>query len=180
MQKQTIKKLYILQVKGKGIREEDYKKLAEEEKRMLELRGERWWLKEEFRKKIRVVATGGVFDVIHIGHVKTLKKAKSYGDVLVVVVARDEMVRKKGRVPAHSLEERVELVSSLRFVDLALAGGDNVTETAELISPDVVVFGYDQKPFEVKGAEVVKLDNAHRPENIKTGKLIREGVLSDV
>jgi len=115
-------------------------------------------LKDELRKRVRVVLTGGVFDCLHYGHLLTLRKAKELGDLLVVVVARDETVeRRKGRKPLQGVKERAEVVSSLSFVDVALEGAEDFQETIERVRPDVVVFGYDQKPFPVPGAEVVQL-----------------------
>ena len=67
---------------------------------------------------------GGVFDVIHPGHIHTLKAAKQHGDVLVVVVARTSTAKQnKGRRVYHGENLRKELVSSLSFVDLAIIGG---------------------------------------------------------
>jgi len=116
-------------------------------------------VKDELRRKVKVVLTGGVFDCLHYGHLLTLRAAKALGDLLVVVVARDETVeRLKGRRPLQSVEERAEVVGELSLVDVALEGAKDFRETIERVRPDVVVFGYDQKPFPVEGAEVVKVD----------------------
>ncbi len=103
-------------------------------------------LTELGRSAIRVVLTGGVFDIIHPGHIHTLRAAKSLGDVLVVVIARDSTVeRLKGKKPLHDEGKRRELVASLRFVDLALIGHENdIFKTVELVKPDVIALGYDQ------------------------------------
>ena len=70
-----------------------------------------------------IVLAGGVFDIIHPGHISTLNAAKSLGDVLVVVVATDNTaVKMKKRTPIHSQEQRQELVNSLKMVDLCLIG----------------------------------------------------------
>ncbi len=77
-------------------------------------------LTEIGRESLRVVLAGGVFDIIHPGHISTLNAAKALGDVLVVVVATDNTaVKMKKRRPIHSQEQRQELVNSLdcsRFV----------------------------------------------------------------
>ena len=71
-------------------------------------------LTELGRKSLRVVLAGGVFDIIHPGHIYTLNEAKKLGDVLVVVVATDNTaVKMKKRRPLHSQEQRQELVNSL-------------------------------------------------------------------
>ena len=81
-------------------------------------------LSESGRSKIKVVFMGGVFDLLHPGHIHTLKSAKSYGDVLVVVVATTStaLKLKKNRIIYHDEKHRRELVASLSFVDLSLIG----------------------------------------------------------
>lgn len=103
-------------------------------------------LTELGRGAIRVVLTGGVFDIIHPGHIHTLRSAKNLGDVLVVVIARDSTVaRLKGKKPLHDEGKRRELVASLRFVDLAIIGHESdIFKTVELIKPDIIALGYDQ------------------------------------
>ena len=72
------------------------------------------------RARIRVILAGGVFDIIHPGHIHTLNEAKGLGDVLVVVVATDTMAEKaKKRRPLHTKEQRRNLVASLNMVDVA-------------------------------------------------------------
>ena len=89
---------------------------------------------------------GGVFDIIHPGHIHTLNAAKALGDVLVVAVATDKTTKKmKKRPPLHSQELRRELVSSLSMVDKAVVGHeDDIFETVKEIKPDIIVLGYDQ------------------------------------
>ena len=98
------------------------------------------------RDSIRVVLAGGVFDIIHPGHIHTLNAAKRLGDVLVVVVATDETAQKmKKRLPLHSQEQRRTLVESLRMVDLCVVGHrDDMFKTVGTIRPDIVALGYDQ------------------------------------
>jgi FAD synthetase len=99
------------------------------------------------RDALRVVLVGGVFDLIHPGHIHTLKAAKSHGDVLVVVVARTStaMTINKERKIYHDENMRRELVSSLSFVDLAIIGKEGTLyDTVEYIRPDIIALGYDQ------------------------------------
>ncbi|WP_270886454.1 adenylyltransferase/cytidyltransferase family protein [Pedococcus sp. 5OH_020] len=66
----------------------------------------------------RTVITFGTFDVLHVGHIRILKRAAALGDRLVVGVSADALnEKKKGRAPVFSQDERVEIVSSLAFVD---------------------------------------------------------------
>ena len=99
------------------------------------------------RDALKVVLVGGVFDVIHPGHIHTLKAAKQHGDVLVVVVARTSTAAKikQGRKIYHGENLRKELVSSLSFVDLAIVGSEvSLYDTVERVSPDIIALGYDQ------------------------------------
>src|ERR671929_464446 len=99
------------------------------------------------RDALRVVLVGGVFDLIHPGHIHTLKAAKSHGDVLVVVVARTStaMTINKERKIYHNENIRRELVSSLSFVDLAIIGKEGTLyDTVEYVRPDIIALGYDQ------------------------------------
>ena len=97
-------------------------------------------------EKKKIVLAGGVFDIIHPGHIHTLNAAKALGDVLVVAVATDKTTKKmKKRPPLHSQELRCELVSSLSMVDKAVVGHeDDIFETVKEIKPDIIVLGYDQ------------------------------------
>ncbi len=101
---------------------------------------------EKGRSKVKVVLTGGVFDIIHPGHIYTLKKAKGLGDLLVVVVARDKTVLKmRGKSAVNDERLRLELVSSLKPVDLAILGSErDMFEVIERIRPDIIALGYDQ------------------------------------
>ncbi|SUC37297.1 Glycerol-3-phosphate cytidylyltransferase [Providencia rustigianii] len=64
------------------------------------------------------IITFGTFDVFHIGHINILKRAKEYGDYLIVGVSSDELnFKKKGRYPIYKEKDRVEIISSLIFVD---------------------------------------------------------------
>ena len=99
------------------------------------------------RDAIKVVLVGGVFDVIHPGHIHTLKAAKQHGDVLIVVIARTSTATKikKDRRIYHDENLRKELVSSLSFVDLAIIGSQvSLYDTVERVSPDIIALGYDQ------------------------------------
>lgn len=95
--------------------------------------------------KERVVATG-VFDILHIGHLRFLEEAKKLGDELVVVISCDRVVEKEKRPPINSQEERRELVQALSPVDKAVIGydGDMYKIFVEL-KPDILVLGYDQQ-----------------------------------
>ena len=120
-------------------------------------------LTEIGRDSLRIVLAGGVFDIIHPGHISTLNAAKVLGDVLVVVVATDNTaIKMKKRNPIHSQEQRQELVNSLGVVDLCLIGQENdIFKTVNLVKPQIIALGYDQvhqEQFITEGCKKIKLD----------------------
>ena len=113
----------------------------------------------------KIVLAGGVFDIIHPGHINTLNAAKKLGDTLVVVVATDKTALKmKKRKPLHSAELRQELVSSLSMVDLCIIGDeDDIFKTVDLVKPQIIALGYDQthqEKFIIDGCRKINLDVA--------------------
>ena len=120
-------------------------------------------LTENGRDSLRIVLAGGVFDIIHPGHIHTLNAAKKLGDVLVVVVATDNTaVKMKKRKPIHTQEQRQELVNSLIMVDLCLIGQeDDIFKTVNHVKPQIIALGYDQahqEKFITEGCKKMKLD----------------------
>ncbi|MFH0737074.1 MAG: adenylyltransferase/cytidyltransferase family protein [Candidatus Micrarchaeota archaeon] len=168
-------RLFLMQLEYGGIREEEFHFLSGREQKMLFEKGGRFYLKDDERKKIKVVLTGGVFDVLHIGHIITLLEAKKHGDVLIVAIARDEHIKKKGREPVHHIDYRKLMVETLKPVDMAIAGFEDPKKMLELVKPDVIVYGYDQKEgVKPKGVKVVKLERKIDDSRFKTGKILEE------
>ncbi len=103
------------------------------------------------RETMKVVLVGGVFDILHPGHIFTLKAAKSHGDILIVIIATESTATKikKNRIIFHNENLRREMVSSLNFVDLALIGKEGTLfDTVEHVKPDIIALGYDQSHTE--------------------------------
>ena len=102
-------------------------------------------------KKRPVVLASGVFDLLHLGHVKFLEEAKKAGGKnaeLVVIVARDSTVEKrKGEKPTMREDQRRALVESLKVVDEAILGYESFSmdEVIDKVKPQVIAMGYDQK-----------------------------------
>ena len=120
-------------------------------------------LTEIGRNSLHVVLSGGVFDIIHPGHIYTLNAAKALGDVLVVVVATDNTSEKmKKRRPLHTQEQRQELVNSLSMVDLCLVGQeDDIFKTVNRVRPQIIALGYDQihqEKFITDGCKKIELE----------------------
>ena len=92
---------------------------------------------------IRVIATG-TFDLLHPGHILYLERSRALGDELVVIVARDLNVKHKPK-PIVPEQQRLQLVSALKAVDLAVLGSEtDIFETIESLKPDIITLGYDQ------------------------------------
>ena len=112
----------------------------------------------------------GVFDLLHLGHVKFLEEAKKAGGKnaeLLVIIARDSTVQEtKGRKPVMPENQRLALVESLKVVDEAVLGLEDfdIGDVIERVKPDVIALGYDQVEMERKVREYV---NKHGL-NVKT------------
>jgi len=105
-------------------------------------------------KKRTVVLASGVFDLLHLGHVRYLEEAKKAGGEnaeLIVIVARDSTVEKrKGYKPVMSENQRRALVESLKVVDEAILGYEefDIGKVIEKIKPDIIAVGHDQDGME--------------------------------
>jgi rfaE bifunctional protein nucleotidyltransferase chain/domain len=107
-------------------------------------------LRERDRTEGRVVVwTNGCFDVLHAGHIASLRAAAALGDVLVVGINEDETVRKakgEGR-PVHALAQRAALLSALEMVDWVVAFAEPTPlEILSRLQPDVHCKGADYAP----------------------------------
>ncbi len=104
----------------------------------------------------------GVFDLLHLGHLRFLEESKKTGgphSKLVVVVARDKTVRRrKGRGPIVPEDQRRELVAALRVVDRAILGREEIDLLGILkeVNPDIVCVGYDQDEIRAAVTRLVR------------------------
>lgn len=69
---------------------------------------------------MKTVITYGTFDLLHYGHMNLLKRAKAYGDKLIVGVSSDEFALEKGKKTCYDLNKRMEMLRDLRYVDLVI------------------------------------------------------------
>ena len=107
----------------------------------------------------RIVFTNGCFDIIHVGHVRYLKEARSLGDVLVVGLNSDESVRaiKGMNRPIVPQGERAEVLSSLRDVDYVVIFNEpDPYNTIAAVRPDILVKGGDWSIENIIGRDIVE------------------------
>ena len=107
------------------------------------------------------VFTAGTWDLFHVGHLNILKQSKALGNYLIVGVSTEELVfAYKHKIPVISLEDRIEIVKSCRYVDEVivqeeLLGLDMLKE----INPDIFTIGSDWKDKEVEGINYLISNN---------------------
>jgi D-beta-D-heptose 7-phosphate kinase/D-beta-D-heptose 1-phosphate adenosyltransferase len=107
----------------------------------------------------RLVFTNGVFDLLHVGHVRYLSQARALGDALVVAINSDRSVRalKGPERPVFDQDERAEILAALRDVDYVVVF-DDISPRAVIkrLLPDVLVKGGDYQLDEIHGREEVE------------------------
>ena len=117
-------------------------------------------VRERLRAKgARLVFTNGVFDLLHVGHVRYLAEARALGDALVVAINSDRSVRElKGPDrPVFVEAERAEILAALRNVDYVVIFDDiSPRGLIKQLLPDVLVKGGDYKIDEIHGREEVE------------------------
>lgn len=107
----------------------------------------------------RIVFTNGCFDILHAGHIRYLKKAKKYGDVLIVAVNSDSSVRKiKGRGrPVFKQRERVEILEALGFVDYVVLFNElTPAKIIKYLKPNILIKGADYRIRDIVGSDFVR------------------------
>ena len=111
------------------------------------------------REGKRLVFTNGVFDLLHVGHVRYLAQARALGDALVVAINSDRSVRElKGPDrPLFDQDERAEILAALRHVDYVVVFDDvSPRSLIKRLLPDVLVKGGDYQLDEIHGREEVE------------------------
>lgn len=167
------------------------------------------YVKQQRQRHKKIVLTQGSFDMLHIGHARYCKEAKSYGDILIVGVDSDQKIKKrKGEDrPIVPEDERLEMLTYLTSVDLAVLKKLSAPkwELIKIIKPDVLIATKETyQPEQIKELETVcgqvvildpmavtstsakirllQMGAAKKIESVLTNKLIRtiEEVLSEL
>lgn len=129
----------------------------------------------------KIVFTNGCFDLLHVGHVRYLKKAKDYGDVLIVGLNTDESVRalKGEKRPLVPQQERAEVLGGLAAVDyITFFDEETPFNLVKEVEPDILVKGADYKIRNIVGADIIKSAGGKvvripLAKNISTSTIIR-------
>lgn len=113
------------------------------------------------KKKI-IVTTNGCFDILHVGHVRYLKKSKTFGDVLIVCLNSDKSVRSikgEGR-PINNENDRAEVLCALECVDyVILFDEDSPKDLLEIIKPNIYTKGADYTLQTLPEADIILKNN---------------------
>ena len=124
------------------------------------------------------ILTYGTFDLLHYGHIRLLKRAKSLGDYLIVALSTDEFNELKGKKAYHNYETRKLMLEAIRYVDLVIPeeNWEQKINDVKEYKVDVVVMGSDwagsdRFNYLTDYCEVVYLD---RTEGISTTKIKEE------
>ncbi|MCS7230853.1 MAG: D-glycero-beta-D-manno-heptose 1-phosphate adenylyltransferase [Elusimicrobiota bacterium] len=109
-------------------------------------------------KNKKIIFTNGCFDILHLGHVRLLKKAKSLGDILIVGLNTDSSIKKiKGPTrPINSQKDRAEVLDSIKYVDyVVLFNEETPYKLISEIKPHILVKGADYKLNDIVGRDIV-------------------------
>ena len=128
---------------------------------------------------MKTVLAAGVFDLLHYGHIKYLEEAKKLGGPnarLVVIVARDETVRRmKGHHPVIPEDQRRAVIEALKVVDEALLGYEDLDmdSVIQQVKPDIVAVGHDQDDIKEQ-VEKVKREHHLDIKVVQIGRFGKE------
>jgi glycerol-3-phosphate cytidylyltransferase len=126
----------------------------------------------------KTVITFGTFDLLHIGHINILERAKKLGNKLIVGVSSDALnYSKKTMYPVYSEEDRLKIIKSLKFVDKVFLE-ESLEKKREYIlkyKADILVMGHDWKGKFDDLSDICKVIYLPRTENISTTE-IKEGL----
>jgi rfaE bifunctional protein nucleotidyltransferase chain/domain len=116
-------------------------------------------VKEERKKGRKIVFANGCFDIIHVGHIRYLKEAKTLGDLLIVAINSDSSAKKlkgDGR-PVTPENERAEIVAAIEYVDyVTIFNEPNVSNLLLALKPDIHAKGTDYTEDSVPEANTVR------------------------
>jgi len=136
--------------------------------------------------KKSIVLVGGCFDLLHFGHISFLKRAKSYGNFLIVALESDESVRRmKGKNrPIHTQDQRKVMLESLIFVNKVITlppmlSDERYYEFVRKIKPDVIavtegdpILNKKKQQAKEVNAQIIIVAKIHSPSSSQLAKLL--------
>ncbi|OIP58042.1 MAG: glycerol-3-phosphate cytidylyltransferase [Candidatus Levybacteria bacterium CG_4_10_14_0_2_um_filter_36_16] len=143
-------------------------------------------IKKIKKKEAIIVLAGGCFDILHTGHIEFLKKAKSEGDILIILLEGDSAVRKlKGKDrPVNSQENRAKILSTVSFVDFIipiplLKTDEEYRLLVKKIEPDIIAVTKNDMLFSKKkdhakavGGKIIEV--IKRQKKYSTSSLVKQ------
>lgn len=113
------------------------------------------------KKGKKIVLCHGVFDLIHIGHIHHFKKAKSYGDYLIVSITSSKFIKKGPGRPLFDDAQRLEFLKSIKCIDqVLLSNNASSADIIKLIKPNIYVKGSDYKSNKDDKTKKILIENA--------------------
>jgi len=106
---------------------------------------------------MKVVATSGYFDPLHVGHIECLELAKQLGDKLIVIVNSDFQAKLKKGNPFMNQDDRMKIIASLKCVDevfLSIDKDKSQCETLKYLKPNIFAKGGDRTSKEIPESEI--------------------------
>ncbi|MBF0841721.1 glycerol-3-phosphate cytidylyltransferase [Staphylococcus lentus] len=125
---------------------------------------------------MRRVITYGTFDLLHYGHIELLRRAKQYGDYLIVALSTDEFNKLKNKKSYYNYEQRKMMLESIRYVDLVIPENnwEQKVDDVKTFKVDTFLMGHDWEgefDFLKDECEVIYLK---RTEGISTTQIKKE------
>lgn len=126
---------------------------------------------KHFKKNKKIVLCHGVFDVLHIGHIKHLNFAKKFGEILVVSITQDKFINKGLGRPVFNQDVRAQMISSISIVDYVTINNDQTAEDIiNLIKPNFYCKGIEYKELKNDLTKKIKVEKQILKKN--GGKII--------
>ena len=118
----------------------------------------------KIRLKKKIVLCHGVFDLVHLGHIKHFKSAKKFGDFLIVSITTNKFINKGPGRPIFDQNQRLEYLKELKIIDeVIISNKESAEDVIKIVKPD----------FYVKGPDY-KINSKDKTQNIKKEKTLVE------
>lgn len=125
---------------------------------------------------MKKVITYGTFDLFHVGHLNILRRAKELGDYLIVAVSSDKFNASKGKKAYHSIEDRVNILKSIKYVDEVIVeeSWEQKYKDIKEHNIDVFVMGHDWEGKFDELNELCEVVYLPRTDGISTTKIKKD------